>query len=96
VLVAALGLLVAGVGVGPLYPVTVAYALSLVPDNANAGAARATLGTGVALTSVPFLLAVTAQQIGLVAAWPLIALISLAAIGLVLATRADTPPRVPN
>jgi MFS family permease len=93
VLLAAFGLFICGVGVGPLYPVTVAFALSLVPDNANAGAARATLGTGVALTSVPFLLAVTAEQIGLVAAWPLIAVISLAAIALVLATRADMPPR---
>jgi MFS family permease len=92
VVLAALGLFVAGVGVGPLYPRTVAHALSLVPANANAGAARATLGTGVALTSVPFLLAITAQQIGLVAAWPLIAMIALVAIGLVLATGADQPP----
>jgi MFS family permease len=92
VAIAALGLFICGIGVGPLYPVTVAFALSLVPDNANAGAVRATLGTGVALTSVPFLLAVTAEQIGLVAAWPLIAVIALVAIGLVLVTRADAPP----
>jgi MFS family permease len=92
VAIAALGLFICGTGVGPLYPVTVAFALSLVPDNANAGAVRATLGTGVALTSVPFLLAVIAEQIGLVAAWPLIAVIALVAIGLVLVTRADAPP----
>ena len=91
--IAAAGLFIAGMGVGPLYPLTVAFALSLVPGNEDAGAARATLATGLALTGAPLILAVAAEQIGLVNAWPLVAVIALTAIGLVIATRRDAPPR---
>jgi hypothetical protein len=53
---------------------------------------RATLGTGVALTTVLFLLAVTAEQIGLVAAWPLIALDRPPRSGSCWRHGRDTPP----
>jgi predicted MFS family arabinose efflux permease len=87
------GLFVAGLGVGPLYPVTIAFALSLVPNNAEAGASRATLATGVAVGGAPFLLAVAAEQIGLVNAWPMIAAIAVVSMGMALATRRDAAPR---
>jgi hypothetical protein len=78
--------------VGPLYPLTIAFALSVVPGSVDAGAARATLATGLALTGAPLILAVAAEQIGLVNAWPLIAVIAVIGVGLVLATRRDVPP----
>jgi MFS family permease len=90
--IAAAGLFIAGMGVGPLYPLTVAFALSVVPGSEDAGAARATLATGLALTGAPLILAVAAEQIGLVNSWPMVALIALTAIGLVMATRRDAPP----
>lgn len=92
VLLGAAGLFIAGLGVGPLYPVGIAYALSLVREAPEAAAARATLATGVALIGAPFLLAVTAERIGLENAWPLVAVAALVAIGLVVATRRDAAP----
>lgn len=90
--ISAAGLFVAGLGVGPLYPVGIAFALSLVREAPEAAAARATLATGVALIGAPFLLAVTAERIGLENAWPLVAVAALVAIALVAATRRDAAP----
>ena len=83
------GLFVAGAGVGPLYPVSITHALALVRDAPEAAAARATLATGVALIGAPFLLAVTGERIGLVNAWPLVAVAAIAAVGVVATTRRD-------
>lgn len=83
------GLFVAGAGVGPLYPVSITHALALVRDAPEAAAARATLATGVALIAAPFLLAVAGERVGLVNAWPLVALVAIVAIGVVASTRGD-------
>lgn len=88
----AAALFVAGLGVGPLYPVGVAFSLGLVRGAPEAAAARATLASGVAILSAPFLLAVTAERIGLVNAWPLLGVIALAAIGMLVLTRGDSTP----
>ena len=92
VAIGAAGLFLAGLGVGPLYPVGIGFALSLVREAPEAAAARATLATGVALIGAPFLLAVTAERIGLENAWPLVAVAALVAIALVAATRRDAAP----
>ena len=83
-------LFAAGVGVGPLYPVGVAFSLSLVRAAPDAAAARTTLASGVAILSAPFILAVAAEQVGLVNAWPLLGAIALAAIGILVVTRRDS------
>ena len=88
-LLAAAGLFLAGMGVGPLYPISITHALALVPDAPEAAAARATLATGVALIGAPFLLALTGERIGLVNAWPLVAVAAVVAVALVLRTRGD-------
>jgi MFS family permease len=87
--ISAAGLFLAGLGVGPLYPVGIAFALSLATNAPEAAAARATLATGVALIGAPFLLALTAERVGLVTAWPLVAVVAILAIGVVFWTRAD-------
>jgi MFS family permease len=88
----AVALFIAGLGVGPLYPVGVAFSLSLVRSAPEAAAARTTLASGVAILSAPFILAVTADQIGLVNAWPMLGAIALLAIGMLVLTRADSLP----
>jgi hypothetical protein len=89
----AASLFLAGLGVGPLYPIGIAYALSLVPAGplAVAASARATLATGLALTTAPVLLAVIAERIGLVNAWPLVAVIAAVTLGMVYVTGRDGP-----
>jgi MFS family permease len=93
-LLGAFGLFVAGMGVGPLYPLAITHALSLVREAPEAAAARATLATGVALIGAPFLLAVTAERIGLVNAWPLVAVAAIVAVGIVATTRGDAAPPI--
>lgn len=89
VALAAAALFVAGLGVGPLYPVGVAFLLSLVRGAPEAAAARTTLASGIAILSAPFILAVTAEQVGLVNAWPLVGLIAIVALGMLVLTRRD-------
>jgi MFS family permease len=92
VALSAVALFVAGLGVGPLYPVGVAFSLSLVTGAPEAAAARTTLASGVAILSAPFILAVAAEQVGLVNAWPSLAGIALLAIAMLVLTRADSSP----
>lgn len=87
---AAAGLFLAGLGVGPLCPVGITFALGLVRHAAETAAARASLATGVALIGAPYLLALAGERVGLVNAWPLVAVAALVGIGLVTATGRDT------
>jgi hypothetical protein len=57
-------------------------------------AARTTLASGVAILSAPFILAVAAEQIGLVNAWPLLGAIALAGVAILVVTRRDAAVRV--
>jgi MFS family permease len=82
-------LFVAGLGVGPLYPVGVAFSLSLVRAAPEAAAARTTLASGVAILFAPLILALTAERIGLVNAWPSLGAVALVAIGMLALTRGD-------
>ena len=90
VALSAVALFVAGLGVGPLYPVGVAFSLSLVKGAPEAAAARTTLASGVAILSAPFILAVAAEQVGLVNAWPSLGVIASVAMGILVLTRRDT------
>jgi hypothetical protein len=82
-------LFIAGLGVGPLYPVGVAFSLSLVRSAPEAAAARTTLASGVAILFAPLILALTAERIGLVNAWPSLGAVALVAIGMLALTRGD-------
>jgi fucose permease len=65
-------LAVTGLGIGLLYPVTIALALKAAAGRSDAASARATLGSGVAIALAPFLLAALADQAGLVAAYAIV------------------------
>lgn len=82
VLGSALALAVAGLGVGPLYPLGIARALAAAPGAALTAAARATFASGLAILTAPFALSLMADQVGLANAWP--GLAAMAAIGIVL------------
>jgi MFS family permease len=61
----AAGLLVAGLGVALLYPTTVSRVIAAWPRAPDRAAARAALGSGVAIGMAPFVLAQLSDRIGL-------------------------------
>jgi MFS family permease len=95
VTLSAVALFVAGLGIGPLYPTGVAFALSQATTHPEAAAARATLASGVAILVAPFVLGVTAERIGLVAAWPLVAALAILALAVLFLTRQASGPGAP-
>jgi hypothetical protein len=82
VAVSTMALFVAGLGVGPLYPVGIAMCLGVAPEVPLTAAARATLASGSAILIAPFALSVLGQQVGLVNAWPAIAVLAMGGIAL--------------
>jgi MFS family permease len=79
---AAAGLLVTGLGVALLYPTTVSRVIAAWSQAPDRAAARAALGSGLAIGVAPFLLAQTSDAIGLRAAFLIVP-----ALLLVLAVR---------
>jgi MFS family permease len=79
---AAAGLLLAGLGVALLYPTTVSRVVAAWPHKPDRAAARAALGSGIAIGGAPFLLAQLSDAIGLRAAFLIVP-----ALLLVLAAR---------
>ena len=79
---AAAGLLLAGLGVALLYPTTVSRVVAAWPHMPDRAAARAALGSGIAIGGAPFLLAQLSDAIGLRAAFLIVP-----ALLLVLAAR---------
>jgi fucose permease len=65
-------LAVTGLGIGLLYPVTIALALASVAGRSDAASARAALGSGVAIALAPFVLASLADGVGLVLAYGMV------------------------
>ncbi|HEX7199594.1 MAG TPA: hypothetical protein VF213_08960, partial [Dongiaceae bacterium] len=65
----AVGLFVAGLGVALLYPTTVSRVIAAWPHAPDRAAARAALGSGLAIGLAPFLLAQMSDRIGLRAAF---------------------------
>jgi fucose permease len=66
--VALAGLLVAGLGIALLYPVTLAEALAAWPGEPDRAAARCALASGLAIGAAPLLLGALADALGLRAA----------------------------
>jgi fucose permease len=62
---AAAGLLLAGLGVALLYPTMVSRVVAAWPQMPDRAAARAALGSGIAIGGAPFLLAQLSDAIGL-------------------------------
>lgn len=64
-MLAAAGLLVAGLGVALLYPTTVTRVIQAWPSMPDRAAARAALGSGIAIGGAPLLLAQLSDSLGL-------------------------------
>jgi MFS family permease len=79
---AALGIYLAGLGTGFLYPLGIAVTLALVPGLEDRGSARLILASGVAILVAPFVLGVVADVSSVSTAWLLIPALCLAALGL--------------
>jgi MFS family permease len=65
VLVAGAGLLITGLGVALLYPLTISGLIAAMPSAPDRAAARAALGSGLAIGGAPFVLARLSDRVGL-------------------------------
>jgi fucose permease len=91
-----LGLFVCGMGVACLYPTILSLALATT-EASDAAAARATLASGVAIFSLPLLLAAAADALGIRAAHAIVAVLLGATWLLALrARRAGAPRSLPS
>jgi fucose permease len=59
------GLFLLGLGVAPLYPLTIGFAIDAAPGRGDAASARVMLGVGLAILSMPALLGSLADAFGL-------------------------------
>ncbi len=73
-----MGLFITGLGVGNLYPITLAFAIGTVgPQLTETASARASLASGSAILSLPLLLGLVADQSGLTTAYGLVLVLIL-------------------
>ena len=59
------GLFLVGLGVAPLYPLTIGFAIAAAPGQSDAASARVMLAAGLAILSMPVLLGALADGFGL-------------------------------
>jgi fucose permease len=78
------GLVLCGLGVANLFPLTLSAATSTAPEQANAASARVSLSSGLAILIAPQILASTADLIGLQYAYGIVVLLLAAAISVTL------------
>jgi MFS family permease len=88
-LMSAAGLLLSGMGVAVLYPLTVSLALARSRGHASVAAARLTMASGAAILLAPFILGALSDRAGVVAGWVLVPALCLASLAL---TAAVSPP----
>jgi MFS family permease len=75
-------LVLAGAGVGILYPLAATVAFTLAPGQAPKASGRIVLGVGLAILTAPFILGVLGDISGIVTAWVLVPLVCLATTAL--------------
>ncbi|NUT34940.1 MAG: MFS transporter [Hamadaea sp.] len=89
---AVVGLLVLGLGNAMHYPIAIALALKLTPDQPDRAAAVASYSMGISFGAGPLVLGAAADLVGARAAFLIIPLLLVAAAGLALAlARSDRP-----
>jgi fucose permease len=77
-----LGLLLAGLGIANFYPLGVSLTLGTVPQQADSGSARVSLGSGLSAVIVPFMLGAFADRAGLWRAYSIVAVLLLVMISM--------------
>lgn len=78
------GLFVAGLGIANFYPLTVASALGVVPEQSAAASARFSIASGSAILLAPLLLGIVADHHGIFAAYGIVAMLLVVAAAMVL------------
>jgi fucose permease len=71
------GLLLAGLGIANLYPLAVSLTLATAPQQADSASARISLGSGLSVIVVPFVLGAFADRVGLGSAFSIVAMLFL-------------------
>jgi fucose permease len=71
------GLLLAGLGIANLYPLAISLTLATVPQQADSASARVSLGSGLSVIVVPFVLGAFADRVGLQSAFSIVAMLLL-------------------
>ncbi len=89
--VAGVGLFLGGLGTAGMWPIGVALALRDSPKAHFEASARATLGSGVAVLIAPSALGLLADEVGVVSAWPIIALMAVAGLAVLAVTPRAQP-----
>jgi fucose permease len=85
------GLFIAGLGVANLFPLTLAAALSVVPDQADAASARTSMAGGLAILIAPLVLGGIADHLGIQNAFGIVAMLAvIAAVVTFIANRLAT------
>ena len=79
-----LGLFVAGLGVGSIYPLAIAVGVAAAPGRTDTAAARLGLAGGCAILTAPFVLGAFADRIGIERAYGIVVPLLLAAVVLAL------------
>ena len=79
-----LGLFVAGLGIGCVYPLAISVGVAAVPGRADAATARFSLAGGSAILLAPFVLGAFADRIGIEGAYGIVVPLLLAALALTL------------
>ncbi len=83
-----IGLFLAGLGIANLFPLTLSVAVGIDPAQSNAASARISFGVGIALLVAPLALGWAADQIGILHAYSLVAvLLTLALVVTIGASR---------
>jgi fucose permease len=86
---ALVGLVVAGLGLALLYPLTLALAIAGSGGRTDAASARAAFAAGIAIAVAPFVLGALADDAGLATAYAVVpVLLAAGTVSLLLATRA--------
>jgi cyanate permease len=88
VVIALAGLLVTGIGVANLFPLSLALTLAVAPGRTDAANARAQLLGGLVLIAAPFLLGALADRVGLWAAFWAVPVLIASCAALLLAAHA--------
>jgi fucose permease len=92
--IAVAGLLVCGLGVANLYPLSLALTLAAAPGNSDAANARTQLLGGAVVTTAPYLLGSLADHVGVRAAFSVeTALVAICAVLLLAALSVGRTPR---
>jgi fucose permease len=79
-----LGLFVAGLGVGSIYPLAIAVSVAAAPGRTDTATARLGLAGGAAILTAPFVLGAFADRVGIERAYGIVVPLLLAAVLLAL------------